>query len=229
MSGRDPSPPILLVKSMDEFFDATWEYLYALIKEGAAGLDTLLSPLHFLGPIPVIFFLAFVVVVITRILKKYIHTKRLVELEANFQHWMEIREQATRCEDSEKGRAIAKNIDKAKLNRAYYDYFLESLLLSFVTFMLPVFSMAAYINEYYRAERLMELFGRNYVLKFGGTDPIVCGALFCYICSVVFISISFWIIKLISKRYFRNRFEQEEKTSSAHHVAEQSMKHSSSN
>ena len=224
MSGGALSPPDILVETMDEFFDTIWEQLFALIKAAAAGLDSLLSPLYFLGPLPVIVLLAFVVVVITRILKKYIHTKRLVETEEDFQHWMKIREEAMKCEDSEKGRAIAKNIDKAKLNRAYYDYFLESLLLSFATFMLPVFSMAAYINEYYRAERLMELFGRDYVLKFGETDPVIMGALFCYICSVVFISILFFVVKSISKRYFRTKFEQKKTVTRSPCVVEQSMK-----
>ena len=186
---------------MDQLFDTAWEYLYAFIQKGVALLDFLLSHLHFLGPIPVILLLAAVTVAVTRVLKRYIKTKRLVTLEKDFQHWLGIREEAMRCEDREKGKALARNIDKAHLNRAYYDYFLEGLLLGFITFYLPVISMAAYINEAYRSERLAELFGHDYVLKFGDSEPVLIGALFCYIFSVVFVMFSVFAIKWITKRY----------------------------
>ena len=146
---------------MDEFFNIVWEYIYSFILTGVALLDFLLEYLHFLGPIPVIFLLAAATVAVTRVLKRYIKTKRLVTLEKDFQHWLGVREEAMRCEDREKGKILARNIDKGHLNRAYYDYFLEGLLLGFITFYLPVISMAAYINEAYRGERLMELFGKR--------------------------------------------------------------------
>lgn len=185
---------------MEEYFDIAWEHIYVLIQKGTATLDYLLSYLHFLGPAPVIFLLAAVTVAITRVLKKYIKTKRLVTLEKDFQHWLGVREEAMGCEDREKGKALAKNIDKAKLNRVYYDYFLEGLLLGFITFYLPVISMAAYINEAYRSERLLELFGRAYILKFGDNEPVLFGGLFCFIISVLFIICSLFIIKWIKKR-----------------------------
>ncbi len=187
---------------MDEYFDIAWEFVYALIQKGTSMLDHLLSYLHFLGPIPVIFILAAVTVAITRVLKKYIKTKRLITLEKDFQHWLGIREEAMRCEDREKGKILAINIDKAKLNKAYYDFFLEGLLLGFITFYLPVISMATYINEAYRSERLAELFGRDYILKFGDSDPVLIGALFCFIISVLLIICSLFIIKWIKKHYW---------------------------
>ena len=165
-----------------------------------ATLDYLLSYLHFLGPIPVIFLLAVITVALTKVLKKYIKTKRLVTLENDFQHWLGVREEAMRCDDREKGKALAKNIDKAKLNKAYYDYFLEGLLLGFITFYLPVISMASYINEAYRSERLLELFGKGYVLKFGDIEPVLFGGLFCFVISVLFIVSSLFVIKWTTKR-----------------------------
>lgn len=185
---------------MEEFFDIAWEYIYALIQKGTATLDFLLSYLHFLGPIPVIFLLALITVALTRVLKKYIKTKRLVTLEKDFQHWLGLREKAMQCEDREKGKTLAKNIDKAKLNKAYYDYFLEGLLLGFITFYLPVISMATYVNEAYRSERILELFGRDYIFKFGDSEPVLFGGLFCFIISVLFIVCSLSIIKWIKKR-----------------------------
>lgn len=187
---------------MDDFFNIVWEYIYSFILTGVALLDFLLEYLHFLGPIPVIFLLAAATVAVTRVLKKYIKTKRLVALEKDFQHWLGVREEAMRCDDREKGKALARNIDKAHLNRAYYDYFLEGLLLGFITFYLPVISMATYINEAYKSERLMEFFGRSYVLKFGDSEPVLIGALFCFILSVVFIIAGIFITKWVAKHYW---------------------------
>lgn len=187
---------------MDDFFNIAWEYIYSFIQYGVALLDFLLEYLHFLGPIPVIFLLAVTTVAVTQVLKRHIKTKRLVTLEKDFQHWLGVREEAMRCDDLEKGKALARNIDKAHLNRAYYDYFLEGLLLGFITFYLPVISMATYINEAYKSERLMEFFGRSYVLKFGTGEPVLIGALFFFILSVVFIISSIFIIKWIIKRYW---------------------------
>ena len=185
---------------MEEYFDIAWEYIYVLIQKSAATLDYLLNYLHFLGPIPGIFLLAVITVAVTKILKKYIKTKRLVTLKEDFQHWLGVREEAMRCEDREKGKALAKNIDKAKLNKAYYDYFLEGLLLGFITFYLPVISMAAYINEAYRSERLLELFGSGDDVHIGVSEPVLFGGLFCFIISVLFIICSLFIIKWIKKR-----------------------------
>jgi len=187
---------------MEDYLDIAWEYIYILIQKGTATLDYLLSHLHFLGPIPVIFLLAVMTVALTKVLKKYIKTKRLVTLEKDFQYWLSVREEAMHSTDREKGKALAKNIDQAKLNKAYYDYFLEGLLLGFITFYLPVISMAAYINEAYRAEKLLQLFGRDYILKFGANDPVVIGALFCFIISVLFIICTLFIIRWMKKRYW---------------------------
>ncbi len=184
---------------MEEYFDIAWEYIYLFIQKGVAVLDYLLSYLHFLGPVPVIVLLAVLTVALTKVLKKYIRTKRLETLEKDFQYWLSIREEAMQCEDRDKGKALAKNIDSAKLNKAYYDYFLEGLLLSFITFYLPIISMASYINEAYRSERLFELFGRDYMCRFGNDDPVVFGALFCFLISIVSIVIVSWIVKRFLK------------------------------
>lgn len=186
---------------MDELLNRAWETLSTLIQQGAATVDFLLSYLHFLGPVPVLIFLALVVVCLTKVLKRYIRTNRLITLETDFKHWLSIREEALKCNDSEKGRTLARNIDKAHLNRAYYDYFLEGLLLSLITFYLPVVSMATYINESYRAERLMEIFGRSYVFRFGETEPVTIGALFCFITAVLLINVAFFLVKLAVKRF----------------------------
>lgn len=206
---------------MDELFDIAWEQLYALIQKGVATLDFLLSYLHFLGPITVIFLLAAFVVGINKFLKKHIRTKRYTTLEQNFKEWMEVREVAMKCEDSEKGRNLAKNIDKAHLNRAYYDYFLEGLLLGLITFYLPVVCMATYINEAYRAERLADLFGRGYIFSFGSSDPVLIGALFWFICAVLLINCSIFFIKWAAKRYWNFGGEQNKKSAQSSEISEE--------
>lgn len=200
---------------MDELLNRAWELLYTLIQQIAAALDVLLSYLHFLGPVPVLVFLALVVVCLTKVLKRYIRTNRLITLETDFKHWLSIREEALKCNDSEKGRNLARNIDKAHLNRAYYDYFLEGLLLSLITFYLPVVCMATYINESYRAERLMDIFGRSYVIRFGETEPVMIGALFCFITAVLLINVVVFLVKLAVKR-IRTRKVEDDSVSDQH-------------
>ncbi len=207
---------------MENFVDSAWEYLYAFIVKSAAILDVMLSHLHFLGPIPVIFLLAVVTLMVTKVLKKYLRTKRLVVLEKKFQYWLSIREEAMCCEDTEKGKALAKNIDSAELNKAYYDYFFEGLLLGFITFYLPVISMASYINESYRAERLLELFGRDYVLRFGDKDPVIIGALFLFICAIVLMNSALIIFKWIRKHYWVSESGRRQPKHSAGNYLEQS-------
>lgn len=179
---------------MNNFLDRLWEVIFQAIQKLAATFDVVVSSLHFLGPLTVIFLIAIFTVCITKLLKRIIRTRRLEELEKDFQHWMSVREEAMKHTDTEKGRQMAKNIDKAKLNRAYYDFFLEGLLLGFMTFMLPVALMVAYINEYYRSERLLELFGQDHLFQVWNNPPTEIGAVFWFIGSIVFINISVLVV-----------------------------------
>ncbi len=185
--------------SMEELLDKIWEMIYGGIQTGAAGLDKLFSPLNVLGPVVVILLIALITVAITKLLKRVIRTKRLENLEKEFRHWMSVREEAMNHPDREKGKMLAKNIDQARLNRVYYDYFLEGLLLSLVTFMLPIALMGAYVNEYYRADRLLRDFGREYIFRFGTENPVLVGSVFWFICSVlginIIILIAGWMLK----------------------------------
>ena len=174
-------------------------------------LDFLLGHLHFLGPVGVIFLLGLVTVGVTKVLKKYIRTRRLTKLEKEFQYWLSLREEAMRCEDREKAKTLAKNIDQAKLNKAYYDYFFEGLMLSFITFYLPVISMASYINESYRSERLLEIFGRDYVFRFGDSDPVLIGALFWFLTTVVLLNIGLFLMNWMKKRHRISQNRREKK------------------
>ncbi len=172
---------------MDAFMDSLWFNIMENVQHGASVFDRLLTPFHIFGPLFILTLLAFITVLVTKLLNRFIVTKRYIELEKQFQHWYKVREEAMKGEDYEKAKRLARNIDQAKLNRVYYDYFLEGFLLGLMRNVLPIMLMVAYVNEYYRAERLLDLFGRDYVLQFtrAGGEPIMIGSVFCYLAALL--------------------------------------------
>ena len=172
---------------MDAVLDTLWEYLAAGFQFLGESLFSVLQHLHFLGPFALIVFLALCTVGITKILNKVIVTKRYIQLEKTFNYWVQIRDEASKCEDREKGKRMARNIDQAELNRAYYDYFFEGLLLGLARRIIPIFFMFAFINEFYRPESMLEIFGKQYVLQIPSSsgDPILVGTIFFYFFSLL--------------------------------------------
>ena len=172
---------------MDAFMDSLWSKIMAMIQYGASLFDQLLTPLHVFGPVFILTLLALFIVGVTNLLNRFIITRRYVELETEFKHWFKVREQAMKGEDYEKAKRLARNIDQAKLNRVYYDYFLEGFLLGLMRNVLPVMLMVVYINEYYRAERLQEIFGRDFILQLSrsGGEPILVGSVFWFLVSLL--------------------------------------------
>lgn len=185
---------------MEELLDTIWEYLAAGFIYLADVLYAGLQNLHFLGPIVLIFLLAVATIGAIKLLTKLITTKRYTELEKTFNYWSALRDEAMRCEDREKGKRMARNIDKAELNKAYYDYFFEGFMLGIARKIIPIFFMFAFINEYYRTEKLTALFGQAFVLKLPSTngEPILVGAVFWFLISL-FLGFLLWfgIAKII--------------------------------
>lgn len=193
---------------MERFLDIIWEYIYTAILSFAAMVHNVLSPIQELtGPAFIIILLALITVLSTKFLGKKCRTKRHIMLEEEFNHWLAVREEAMRCEDREKGSQMAKNIDQAKLNRAYYDYFLEGLLMSFATMYLPILMVMSYVNAYYRPERLMELTGREYIVQFGSSsgEPVLIGSIFFYFVSLMSFYLGWSFLKKTIERHRRNR------------------------
>jgi uncharacterized membrane protein (DUF106 family) len=175
----------------------------AMIQYGASLFNQLLAPLHVFGPLFILTLLALITVLITKLLNRVIITRRYVELEKEFKHWLNVREEAMKGEDYDKAKRLARNIDQAKLNRAYYDYFLEGFLLGLMRNVLPIMIMVAYINEYYRAEELSRLFGKEYLFSmpsFSG-EPVMVGAVFYYII-ILLLTYLVWAVgkKMISQK-----------------------------
>ncbi len=194
--------PVVETPDMDAFMDKMWNTIMAMFHFAASMLDQILSPLHVFGPVVILSLLAFVTVLVTKTLNKFIITKRYIELEKEFQYWYKIREEAMKGPDYDKAKGIAKNIDQAKLNRVYYDYFLEGFLLGLARNILPVFIMVAYINESFRSEELLRLFGKGYLFSLpstGGKELLV-GSVFFYIIALVLTHLAWAVIKRIAKK-----------------------------
>jgi uncharacterized membrane protein (DUF106 family) len=153
---------------MEDFLDIIWFNIIDFFHSVASLLDVVFAPLNALGPAFTIFTIALLTVVITKILTKTFKTRRYRELKKEFEHWFNIRQEALKCGDFQKAKLLAKNIDQAKLNQVYWDYFLEGFLISLVTRLLPIFLFFAYVNEAYKLENLIKFFGKEYIFKFKG-------------------------------------------------------------
>lgn len=168
---------------MDEFLDIVWSKIVTGVSHAFAFVSQTLTPLEFMGPLPVIIFLVLVTVCLTKFFSKVYTTKRYETLKKEFKHWYNLRQEALACEDREKGKLLAKNIDQGQLNKIYYDYFFEGLLKNILTTYLPCLIVAAYVNEAYKPDNLMTKFGQEFVFQLNASDgePTAIGAFFCYV------------------------------------------------
>ena len=187
------------LSQMEDFLDSLWLNILVLIHYIKTFLDLIFAPLNSLGPAFAIFIIAFITVIITKILTKTFVTKRYKELKKKFEYWYNLRQEAMKCEDREKSKLLAKNIDQAKLNKAYYDYFFEGFLIRLMTRLLPILSFLAYVNEAYKASNLLKLFGREYVFKFKSYngEEILVGAVFWFIVSIFLVYLSWAIVRKV--------------------------------
>jgi len=188
---------------MEEFLDILWLKIVVGVQFSKHILDVIFGPLNALGPAVAIATIALITVAITKILSKKFKTRRYKKLRKQFEYWLGIRQEAQKCKDPDKARLLAQNIDQAKLNKLYYDYFFEGLLNNLATVYLPIFILLAYINEAYRSSNLAKLFGREYIFKFGGDpgQPMLIGAVFWFVLSLFLIYLAWYIAKKIYARY----------------------------
>jgi uncharacterized membrane protein (DUF106 family) len=194
--------------TMDEFLDMVWDKIVDGCEFIAAMLDAILAPLnHLIGPAMVIMVLVVLLVTFTKFLSRVYNTKRYAELKTNYEYWFELRKEAMACEDREKGKAMARNIDQAQLNKAYYDYFFEGFLKSIITSILPILLTAAYINRAYSPENLMQHAGRAYIFIFArsGGDPVVISAFFWFVISLFLVFLAWFIIGIFVKKYIAKK------------------------
>lgn len=187
---------------MEDILDALWDKIAAFFQLLADGLFMVLSPLHIFGPIVIITLLGIATVLFTKLMNRLIITKRYIKLEKNFQYWLNIREEAMKGEDHDKAKRLARNIDQSLLNRAYYDYFFEGLMLGLIRKVIPIFFVFAFINEFYRTEELTRLFGKGYLFTIPTTsgEPLLVGSVFYYFMALIFCYICWAIGKRVIAR-----------------------------
>ncbi len=192
---------------MEELLDSLWFKILDLIHYFFCFLDYIFAPLNFLGPAFAILTIAFTTVLITKILTKVFKTKRYEALTKDFKYWYNIRQEAMKCEDHEKAKLLAKNIDQAKLNKVYYDFFFEGFMLGLATKYLPILIFVAYVNEAYRTENLIKVFGREYIFKFAGSGPkpVLVGGVFWFVVSILLIYLCWFLIKRTYKKVMAKR------------------------
>ena len=173
---------------MDEFLDTVWLKILTILEVVVRVVDALVAPLHILGPAATLFILALLTTAGTKFFRKHYTTKRYEALKAEFSHWSNLRQTALTIADRDKAEALAKNIDQAQLNKVYYDYFFEGFLNNILTTILPILLMAAYVNDAYRSENLLALFGKSHIFSLAGSgDPAPVSALAWWVISLFLI------------------------------------------
>ena len=185
---------------MDKLMDVIWFKILVGIQYLKDLLDLIFGPLNALGPVVAISAIALAAVVLAKVLTRTLKTKRYQELQKEFTHWFKIRQEAVKCDDPQKAKSLAKNIDQAKLNRLYYDYFFEGLLNNLATIYLPILIFLAYVNEAYQPGNLLKLFGREYLFQIGsaGDNPILVGSIFWFVVSILTI----YLVSFAAKKIF---------------------------
>ena len=195
---------------MNSFLDNVWGYIEFFLNYSIGVMDKIFSPFEIIGPWFVIFILAFLVVIFTRIMARFYVTKRHVSLEKEFYHWKNVRDEAMKHPDREKGKALAKNIDQAQLNKAYYDYFFEGLLKHFITNVLPILLIGTYVIKIYTPETLLSRFGKEWIFSFslGSSFQMNISSLFWFLICLILSFILFAVLKMVyRKRYAKKKPE----------------------
>ncbi len=192
---------------MEDVFDIAWLKILVSIHALVKVLDFLFAPLNPLGPAVAISVIVVLTVASTKFLSRIYKTKRYLELQEEFQYLYNLRNEALTCKDSEKGKALAKNIDQARLNQVYYDYFFEGLLNSIPTKYLPILIMLAYVNETFKSKNLLENFGRDYILKFVNFNGNVVkiGSVLWFVLSMLMVYIAWFVIGRLVFRYKKKK------------------------
>ena len=185
---------------MEDFLDIIWFNIIDFFHYVRTLLDAVFAPLNALGPAFTIFTIALLTVIITKFLTGTFKTQRYRKLKKEFEHWFNIRQEALKCNDSQKAKLLAKNIDQAKLNQVYWDYFLEGFLISLVTRLLPISCFFAYVNEAYKLENLITLFGKEYIFKVKGLNQelFFVGAGLWFVLSLLLIYFAWFVIKRLT-------------------------------
>lgn len=190
--------------------DQLWMQIAQMLTWLGKGLDILFSPLFVLHPAIAVAIIALVTVAAAKGFGRY-KTKRYQRLETEFLYWYQLRQEAMNAHpDSQKAKQLAQNIDQAKLNQVYYDYFFESFLNSLLTQYIPIFLMFGYIHVFYAPQGLYEKFDRSILFLLTRSDgrPIPIGAPPWFVLWVVL----GYLLWFLGKKYYFSRKKGENRS-----------------
>ena len=185
--------------------DSLWLYIAQGLEWINLTLDRLLYPINTIHPALSISLLALGTVLLAKFFSKHFKTKRYYQLKADFEYWYELRQKAEQeAEDPEKGKHLARNIDQAKLNKVYYDYFFEGLLNNLVTKYLPILCILGYINSAYRPNDLLFFTGSEYLfhLRHISEEGLTISPVLWFISSLILIALSWYLLKRCKVPFF---------------------------
>ncbi|MCK5695778.1 MAG: hypothetical protein KAH62_04120, partial [Desulfobacula sp.] len=122
-------------------------------------------------------------------------------------YWQGVREEAMKHPDREKGNTLAKNIDQAELNKAYYDYFFEGLLKHFIVNVLPILLMVSYITKVYPPQALLSRFGKEWIFSFsfGSSSQTNVSSLLWFVICLILSYILFALLKMLIKKKYAKK------------------------
>ena len=177
--------------------DAVWFKIVDGVTWFAGRLDVLFGLLHGAGPVFTVAVVALICVLVQKGLTRVYRPHRYEVLRKRYKELRQLRDQAMEWEDREKASRLARNIDQAELNQAYYNYFFEGLMINLLTKYFPFFLLLAYVNNSYRTDRLTELFGQPYLFSLGGSidgEPLRMGAVLWFTICVLLIHVVWFFV-----------------------------------
>ena len=148
-----------------------------------------------------VFCLALITLLIIKFVGPKVTTKRFEKLQADFLKWKDLREEAMQWDDRERAKRLARNIDQAGLNRIYYDYFFEGLMLGMVGKYLPFLIMLGYVNKAFSLANLKARFGVEHLFRLGsGPDAQPVGPIFVFVVSFLLLLVAWSVAARLKKK-----------------------------
>ncbi len=143
--------------------DTLWIFILDSLMFFQKMLNELFSPINSLSPALSIAIIALIAFLIAHFSTRKYKTKRYKDLKQEFEYWFAIKKEALEMRESEpeKAKQVAKSIDQEKLNKVYYEFFIEGLLNNLLTLHMPILFLLLYVNYTYTPEFLQKTFGSS--------------------------------------------------------------------
>ncbi len=183
--------------------DTLWRLILDILLLIQKMLNELFAPLNSLNPAIAIVCIALIAFLLAKFLTQKYRTKRYNALKQEFEYWFALKQEAVKMQDREpeKAKQVAKSIDQEKLNKVYYEFFIEGLLNNLLTLHIPILSLLLYVNYTYTPEFLQKNFGSSFLfqLPWFNEQTLKIGASAWFVCVLIVI----FCLWQFGKRHFR--------------------------